>query len=39
MPPPESFKLNLGVFKPKRDVEVYVERRKGYEEVEWAFEI
>ena len=39
MPPMEDFKLMLGVIKPGKDVEVNISRRKGYEDVEWAFEI
>lgn len=39
MPPEESFKLMLGVVKPGNDVDVVISRRKGYEAVEWAFEM
>ena len=39
MPPYEDFKLMLGVVKPGKDVDVLISRRKGYEEVEWAFEM
>ena len=39
MPPYEDFKLSLGVVKPARDVDVIISRRKGYEDVEWAFEM
>jgi hypothetical protein len=39
MPPYEDFKLMLGVVKPGKDVDVVISRRKGYEDVEWAFEM
>ena len=39
MPPCEDFKLMLGVIKPGRDVEVDINRRKGYEDVVWEFEM
>lgn len=38
-PPYEDFKLALGVVKPKTDVDVVISRRKGYGDVEWAFEM
>ena len=38
-PPQEDFKLSLGVTKPAKDVEVNISRRKGYENVDWAFEM
>lgn len=38
MPPYEAFKLALGTIKPGKDVDVVISRRKGYEDVEWAFE-
>lgn len=39
MPPYEDYKLMMGVIKPGKDVDVQIRRRKGYEEVEWAFEM
>jgi cytochrome P450 len=39
MPPYEDFKLMLGVLKPGKDVDVVISRRKGYENVKWAFEM
>ena len=39
MPPQEDFKLMMGVVKPGKDVEVEIRRRKGFENIEWAFEM
>ena len=38
-PPYEDFKLMMAVIKPGKDVDVMISRRKGYENVEWAFEV
>ena len=37
-PPFESSKMHARVLKPGKDVNVKVSRRKGYENVQWAFE-
>lgn len=39
MPSYEDFKLMMGVIKPGKDVDVKISRRKGYEDVEWEFEM
>lgn len=42
VPPPPTLPgeaVLMGPTKPKSDVEVHVRRRKGYESVEWNFEM
>jgi hypothetical protein len=40
VPPPfADAEIIQGVRRPKRDVEVLVKRREGFEEVEWGFEV
>lgn len=38
-PPYEDFKLMMSVIKPGRDVDVRISRRKGYEQVDFGFEM